>query len=180
MTIHSIYVHIGGGGGGLLTCPYSLKVQACPPWDQRPATSLRFQGRNEYIHGGWTVYMPMSTEYSGIYIPVGGGGAELLMYPLKVQAYIYIGGGGGAELRSLGSICTYSYSSICITTDPKLITSFTQDCTIFSCSIRKVQARPPCDQTPAIWSKVSGQYMYIFLQQYLYYYWYQERDVAPW
>ena len=32
-------------GGELLTCPYPLKVQACPPQDQRPAllfTKLRF------------------------------------------------------------------------------------------------------------------------------------------
>ena len=33
------YIKNGGGGGGieLLTCPYPLKVQACPRRDQRPA-----------------------------------------------------------------------------------------------------------------------------------------------
>ena len=30
-----------GGGGELFTCPYSLKVQTCPPWDQRPAFLFR-------------------------------------------------------------------------------------------------------------------------------------------
>ena len=33
------------GGGGLFTCPYALKVQACPPRDQRPATVSSVSGR---------------------------------------------------------------------------------------------------------------------------------------
>ena len=35
----------GGGGAGLFTCPYPLKVQACPPRDQRLATRSRVSGR---------------------------------------------------------------------------------------------------------------------------------------
>ena len=42
--LHGLLFRIGGGGGGgggegrvLFTCPYALKVQACPLQDQRPA-----------------------------------------------------------------------------------------------------------------------------------------------
>ena len=34
-----------GGEGGILTCPYPLKVQACPPRDQRPALRSRVLGQ---------------------------------------------------------------------------------------------------------------------------------------
>ena len=34
-----------GGGGGLFTCPYPLKVQARPPRDQRLATQSRVSGQ---------------------------------------------------------------------------------------------------------------------------------------
>ena len=38
-------MHMGGGGGGNWAkpfyCPYPLKVQACPPRDQRLATQSR-------------------------------------------------------------------------------------------------------------------------------------------
>ena len=39
----------GGGGGGeeeLFTCPYPLKVQACPSRDQRPALRSRVTGHD--------------------------------------------------------------------------------------------------------------------------------------
>ena len=48
---HSLWVGGGGGGGGgrreLLSCPYPLKVQACPPRDQRPALRSRVSGQRE-------------------------------------------------------------------------------------------------------------------------------------
>ena len=31
----------------LFTCSYPLKVQACPPWDQRPALRSRVSGQGE-------------------------------------------------------------------------------------------------------------------------------------
>ena len=34
-----------GGGGELFTCPYPLKVQTCPPRDQRPALLSRVSGQ---------------------------------------------------------------------------------------------------------------------------------------
>ena len=37
----------GDGGRELLTCPYPLKVQACPPRDQRPALRPRVSGQEE-------------------------------------------------------------------------------------------------------------------------------------
>ena len=37
----------GGGGGGLLTSPYPLKVQACPPRVQRPALRSRVLGQEK-------------------------------------------------------------------------------------------------------------------------------------
>ena len=37
----------GGGRRELLTCPYPLKVQACPPRDQRPALRSRVSGQRE-------------------------------------------------------------------------------------------------------------------------------------
>ena len=36
---------IKGVGRELLTCPYPLKVQACPPRDQRPAAQSRVSGQ---------------------------------------------------------------------------------------------------------------------------------------
>ena len=36
---------VEGGGGELFTCPYPLKIQACPPQDQRPALCLGSRGR---------------------------------------------------------------------------------------------------------------------------------------
>ena len=40
-----------GGGRGLLTCLYPLKVQACPPRDQRLATQSKISGREESVIG---------------------------------------------------------------------------------------------------------------------------------
>ena len=36
-----------GVGEELFTCPYPLKVQACPPRDQRPALQSRVSGQEE-------------------------------------------------------------------------------------------------------------------------------------
>ena len=36
---------LGGGEAELLTCPYSLKIQAHPPRDQRLSTQFRVSGR---------------------------------------------------------------------------------------------------------------------------------------
>ena len=38
---------MGVWGWGLFTCPYPLKVQACPPRDQRPALQSRDSGLEE-------------------------------------------------------------------------------------------------------------------------------------
>ena len=45
--MRSVMKGVGGGGGGaeLFTCPYPLKVQACPPQDQRLATQSWVLGR---------------------------------------------------------------------------------------------------------------------------------------
>ena len=43
------------GGGGLLTCPYLLKVQARPPRDQRLAIQSRVSGQ-EGFKNPHTVY----------------------------------------------------------------------------------------------------------------------------
>ena len=37
------------GGGKLFTCPYPLKVQARPPWAQRPAFRSRVSGQEDSI-----------------------------------------------------------------------------------------------------------------------------------
>ena len=50
-------LYLGGGGGGgskRFTCPYPLKVQACPPLDERLATQSRVPGRE--VHTWPTVY----------------------------------------------------------------------------------------------------------------------------
>ena len=39
----------GGGGGGVFTCPYPLKVQARPPQDQRLAFRSRVSGQEEVL-----------------------------------------------------------------------------------------------------------------------------------
>ena len=36
-----------GGGGGTITCPCPLKVQACPPLNQRPTLRSRVSGQDE-------------------------------------------------------------------------------------------------------------------------------------
>ena len=56
----------GGGGGGverkLFTCPYPLKVQACPPHDQRPAFRSRVSGQEESgIVSCKRLYMPLNS-----------------------------------------------------------------------------------------------------------------------
>ena len=64
---------VGGGEEKTITCQYPEKVQACPPWDHRPA----LWGRREAYHwvvggGGWgggkerTINMPISREGSGM------------------------------------------------------------------------------------------------------------------
>ena len=35
----------GGGGGKLFTCPYPLKIQACPPQDNRHGTRSKVLGK---------------------------------------------------------------------------------------------------------------------------------------
>ena len=41
-----VRVWVGGGGGGrVFTCPYLLKVQTCPPRDQRLDTQSRVSGQ---------------------------------------------------------------------------------------------------------------------------------------
>ena len=72
---------VGGGGerwgerGGetnLLTCSYPLKVQACPPRDQKPALRSRVSGIFEEVGGGrgggggTTINMRISTEGSSM------------------------------------------------------------------------------------------------------------------
>ena len=53
----------GGGGRELLTCPYPLKVQACPPRDQRPALLSGVSGREDAI----------------LCVCVGGGGGRRII-----------------------------------------------------------------------------------------------------
>ena len=57
-----------GGGSELITRPYPLKVQACPPRNRRLATRSRVSGQEGVIvwGGGGTINMPISTEGSGM------------------------------------------------------------------------------------------------------------------
>ena len=58
-----VHLYIGSRGiGGRFTCPYSLKIQACPLW-----------GGGAIYYGSWgggAIYVPISTKSSGM--PITG------------------------------------------------------------------------------------------------------------
>ena len=44
------YIPTMGVGGELFTCPYRLKVLACPPWDQDRLSSIGYQREREMFY----------------------------------------------------------------------------------------------------------------------------------
>ena len=160
----------GGWEGGLLICPYPLKVQACPPRDQRPS---RVSGQRVVIRG-W-----------------GEGEGELLIcpYPLKVQAChstrpsrvsgqkVVIGGRGRGEGEGELLICPYPLKvQACPPQDQRtalrssvlgqevVIGGGGGEGELLICPYPlNVQACPPRDHRPALRSRVSGQEVVIGL-----------------
>ena len=46
---------VGVGVGRTITCPYPLKVQTCPPRDQRPALGSRVSGKGFKLTVYWSL-----------------------------------------------------------------------------------------------------------------------------
>ena len=57
-TTNSWVIVTSWGRGELLTCPYTLKIQACPPQDRRPDTQSKVSGQGDFsVSNKGSLYM---------------------------------------------------------------------------------------------------------------------------